>query len=504
MVVSPALDRLLSSPRGELLRPRLPHRSVGIIGPEGLSGPSDYRVYIGGEDLASGPNQRVIGFGVAAREADPYTPMQFLLIVVAFVVLLLPIAVFVMAAVRFGGEQRDRRLAALRLVGADAQMTKRIAAGEVLVASGLGLLCGLALFYSVRHEVERFTAFGIDAFGSDLRPSPALLALLVLGVPAAAVGVALMALRQVVRRARARRRRLWWRLVVPTAGVALIVSTGGKGGTAGSLERYEVVAGTALLLIGVTGLLPWLLEVAVRRFGGGAVSLQLVVRRLQVSSGTSARVVVGVTVAVAGAIALQMLFAAAQQQNTIVTGHDTRRADAIVTGFGAPPQVSQALARTPGVRAVARISAAMPKANPENSTAPTDPTADVPRVWAGVGDCASIAELAATSRCADGDVFRVRSPESQDRLPEPGDRLGFNITETKGVAWTVPTTTQDVPARVDPTNGYRHGLLITPGAAAAVLRTGTDASWQTTIYLQLDPAEPEAIEHVRDYSGFCG
>lgn len=62
-----------------------------------------------------------------------------LIIVMACVALLLPVAVFIGTAVRFGGEQRDRRLAALRLVGADQAMTRRIAAGESLCGALLGL-----------------------------------------------------------------------------------------------------------------------------------------------------------------------------------------------------------------------------------------------------------------------------------------------------------------------------------------------------------------------------
>lgn len=54
-------------------------------------------------------------------------PVIMLLVLVVFVVLLTPVAVFIATAVRFGGERRDRRLAALRLVGSDAAATRRIA-----------------------------------------------------------------------------------------------------------------------------------------------------------------------------------------------------------------------------------------------------------------------------------------------------------------------------------------------------------------------------------------
>ena len=72
--------------------------------------------------------------------------MLLLLVLVVFVVLLMPVAVFIAAAVRFGGERRDRRLAALRLVGSDSRMTRRIAAGEALAGSVLGLVLGTGFF----------------------------------------------------------------------------------------------------------------------------------------------------------------------------------------------------------------------------------------------------------------------------------------------------------------------------------------------------------------------
>ena len=49
-----------------------------------------------------------------------------LLGVVGTAVMLTPVLVFLSAAVRTGGEQRDRRLAALRLMGADHAATRRI------------------------------------------------------------------------------------------------------------------------------------------------------------------------------------------------------------------------------------------------------------------------------------------------------------------------------------------------------------------------------------------
>lgn len=53
MVVSPALDRLLKSDGGKLLRDRLPYRITGTIGQSGLLGPAELAYYASGDGLAS-------------------------------------------------------------------------------------------------------------------------------------------------------------------------------------------------------------------------------------------------------------------------------------------------------------------------------------------------------------------------------------------------------------------------------------------------------------------
>lgn len=78
--------------------------------------------------------------------------------------LLAPVAIFIATAVRFGGDRRDRRLAALRLVGADIRTTRRIAAGEALFGSVLGLLTGAVLFLVGRRFVGRVEVWGHSAF----------------------------------------------------------------------------------------------------------------------------------------------------------------------------------------------------------------------------------------------------------------------------------------------------------------------------------------------------
>lgn len=364
MLVSPALHKLLTSDKGALLRERLPYRITGTLGDAGLTGPNELAYYAGDGHLTldeTGVVRRITSFAhLPPREA--MDPVLRLLVVIIFVVLLMPVGVFIAAAVRFGSDSRDRRLAALRLVGTDSRMTRRIAAGEALAGSLLGVLFGAGFFLIGRAFVGDIDVAGINLFPADLDPSAGLAVLVVLAVPAAAVAVTLLALRGVVieplgvvRTSVPRRRRVWWRVLPPVAGLALLVPMLGKGRDSGRFNSTLVIGGSVLLLIGVTALLPWLIEAVVNRLGGGSTAWQLAVRRLQMTSGTAARLVNGIAVAVAGAIALQMLFAGIDGDYSKETGADTSRAQMVVQSDFTKTRMADALRSTHGVRKVLTV-----------------------------------------------------------------------------------------------------------------------------------------------------
>lgn len=67
MVVSPALEKLLKSDSGKLLRERLPYRITGTIADQGLIGPAELAYYAGGTGLenrqAGGTVERINYYG---------------------------------------------------------------------------------------------------------------------------------------------------------------------------------------------------------------------------------------------------------------------------------------------------------------------------------------------------------------------------------------------------------------------------------------------------------
>ncbi|MEW2378773.1 ABC transporter permease [Micromonospora sp. NPDC047812] len=486
VLVSPALRDLLGSADGALFAPRLGGATVtGVIADEGLAGPRELAYYLGSDTLAADDATRLDAFG-GGLPGEAFDPVLMVLVVVIFVVLLLPIAVFLGAAVRFGGERRDRRLAALRLVGADAAMVRRIAAGEAAAGALLGVAAGGVLFALGRQVVPLVTLMDLSVYAADVRPPLPLVAAVVLAVPALAVVVTLVSMRAVLveplgvtRRATPVRRRLGWRLLLPAAGLGLLLAGGAGIAPLGS-ER-QTAAGAVLLLVGVVTLLPWLTDLLVRRLRGGPVAWQLAVRRLQLDSAASARLVNGIAVAVAGTIGLQMLFAGVAGRFTFDTGQDTSRAQVQVQFTGRPdaPAALDRLSDVPGVTA-------------STATLTASITADDAYGTLRIGDCAALAEFARLDRCADGDVFLVRDSEGQPAGVGPGATVV--VAAADGVTWRVPSTAREAPVRSDP-SGYRQGgVLVTPGAVDAA-RLGP---LRAEAYLRLAADQPDAVEHVRN------
>nr|WSW67062.1 ABC transporter permease [Streptomyces sp. NBC_00995] len=505
IVVSPALEKLLDAPENALLKERLPYKVTGTISDEGLRSPGELWFYVGSDTLtAASGGHRIAGYGDPGP-ADPLPPMLVLLTLMVCVVLLAPVAIFIATAVRFGGDRRDRRLAALRLVGTDIRMTGRIAAGEALFGSVLGLLTGLALFLTGRQFIGHLEVWDYSAFPSDLAPDPRLCLLIGVAVPLTAVLVTLAAMRSVVieplgvvRDSRVRGRRLWWRLLLPVAGLAVFAVTG-KFDAYGPVNPYPIAIGAVLVLLGLALLLPWLVEAFVRRLRGGPVPWQLATRRLQMSSGAAARAVSGVTVAVAGAVALQMLFAAMNDDFTRVTGQDTSRAQfyahsEIVEGDAAVRTIKEFRATKGVTQVIGTVEA--------YATKPGTYTDDEiqPTTSFTVGDCATLRELARIPSCRDGDTF-VAHPEDKgqadwvDETARKGKVLEFDsYGRGRPLHWTLPADARTVHSRTDPSGEDHWGIMVTPGAIDARTLPGAE----TVSQIRVDESVPDVAEYVRN------
>ncbi|MGW1837171.1 FtsX-like permease family protein [Streptomyces sp. NPDC002067] len=500
MRVSPALKELLDEPDSTLLRQRLPYRITGTIGDTGLRGPAELTYVAGSAALRPPTGYRIDHFG-KSWTPRPLTPQATLLVIMTCVALLTPVTVFIGTSARFGNEQRDRRLAALRLLGSDIATTRRIAAGEALFGAALGLVGGAALFLAVRQTAGAITLWDINVFPADVRPGPLPAALIAVLVPAVSVLVTLFAQRGVtvdplgvVRRRAAPRRRLWWRLLPPAVGAALLIPMVRREVWNDTVANTaQLAGGSVLLLLGVTALLPWLVETLVGRLRGGPVPWQLAVRRLQLSGGAATRAVSGITVAVAGALAVHMLF----------TGMQSGFAEAYARSAALPrlgyttqadgwPQTERALATA---RATHGVTDARGVIEATLGTAPgSDRYTDL-----AVGSCAELRRVATLDSCRDGEVF-VTAPGHGTRPVRPGATLDLNPAfspEDHAVPrpWTVPADARTARL-LNPGRGpdaHHYAVLATP-STVDIHRLGLA---DMALRIGYDRAVPDAVERIR-------
>lgn len=493
MYVSPALRELLDSPEGELVKPRVDFEIVGTIGDEGLRGPGTLQFFAGSDELDPTFAEQVTEFGVSAYGGSLPTILM-MLILVAATIMLLPVVMFMAVAVRFGGERRDRRLAALRLVGADQAMTRRVAAGESLLGALVGLALGWLLFELGTMAlidaglVEFVTGGNLSFFSSDLQPDPVMGVLVVLAVPVVSVVATQLSMRRlmveplgVVRNAKPTRRRLWWRLLLTGAGVAALLGAIFEVFRPGSdFGEVILVFGVLTLLLGVAAILPWVVERVVGWLRGGSPGWQLATRRLQLGGGSAFRAVVGVAVAVAGAIALQMLFTAIQDNEVRDTGDDPNETRLSASSVHVDPEaVASRLADIDGVEVERRYGVMHGMVGDEDD------------ILVAIADCDQIATLAKVDDCSDGDVFGVGNPPvGKEAIFWSGD-----LVEEKEVAWRVPEPDATVELTGFSDDEYeRPGLIVTPAVVPEKLRD----SISHTITVTTDPAKPDAVEQVRN------
>lgn len=222
------------------------------------------------------------------------------------------------------------------------------------------------------------------------------------------------------------------------------------------------------------------------------------------SSGTAARAVSGITVAVAGAVALQMLFVAMNDDFNRMTGSDPGRAKLVVRADVGDGDLAERMIdefrTTEGVKnVIGTVSTYVVKPGRM-----TDPDAIRPTTELTVGTCANLRELARIGRCEDGDTFVVHTGDSEmndwvDESARPGKPIDLNADSwdkagRKHVPWTLPAASRTVTARPDPGGDLHDGIYATPGA----IDSSQLADATTTAMIQVDPDSRDAEEYIRN------
>lgn len=426
--VSPALAELIAQRPADELGDRF-GTIAGTVGETGLRAPNELLVVQGQsvEALQAAGSRAVTAFEI---DGEPPTVdwVVSLIVIVAVIGAVGPVAVFVASSTRLAAARRERRLVALRLCGATPAQVATLAAVDALLVTIPGALFGIALFLLLRPVVALFELGGLTWFTEAVAPSLAQAALVVAAVPVVGIASAVVALR---------------RMSISPLGVAHRVSAGPPSrlrivpvvlaiaGLVGSLALgVTVLRNLALIAIGVSvfGIIagivilgPFLTSLVGRTLAarGGPIRL-LAGRHLLDDPRASFTAVAGVVLAVfvASMFFGFVSFTSGMSRTGRVTLRPTTLYADVAPGSGTA--LNRAIAAMHGTSGLAGIITVR-EARLGDAADP-----DSPGVLAWVADCAAL--LAASdlpfASCGDADVHLVKEGLE---LPVRGRLVGYPI-----------------------------------------------------------------------------
>ena len=477
--LSPALAAAVrQDPTG--LGALVPGNPGGTIDSTALPNSDDWVYYVGQPAASLSDYDGASSWGEPAgylRSLFDANPVLMLILIVGSVIVIAPMVLFLMLASRIGGPARDRRSANLRLIGASRRQIRRYAASEALAGGLIGVGAALLAFFGFRQFVPGL--LGVSLTSADIRISVVNVVIIVVAVPIILLGIALFGNRHVVieplsvtRRA-SQRPRLWWRMAYCAAavGIALLV------GSPSHSNSLALASTVALLLLAVPVLLPLLVDRPARWVRSGKVTSRLTLGRLRQDSLTTARTASGISMVLAGAIAMVTLLSGS------IGGSSTEAGDNIQAGsvlVATPAEISAlpaTLRNIPGVNSVTAFE----------QFDLSDPAHPDAALVVRVADCATIRLWAAVTDCREGDAFAVDSPGA-------APTGGFMLTGNNGAqqSWTPPPSSPvaALPDASHQQDAMPSGYLLTVGAADGLPITGSLMIMRATVPAgSLEPAE---------------
>jgi hypothetical protein len=229
------------------------------------------------------------------------------ILLVGSVLLLVPVAAFIVMATRVAASQREQRLTAIRLVGATRAQAAAVAAAETGIAAAAGGVLGCIGYEVCRRIVAATVTFGgAHSFADDVVVAPWVLVLVLVAVPVLTMLTTVVALSHM----RSAPLATSWRMhrPPPSARTVVPVAVGVAGQLAGIPLRgvlgddvvdrlTPIFAATTILGLVVAG--PWLVMVAGRgiaRVSRRAPGL-IAARRIAADPGSTFRAISGVVLA---------------------------------------------------------------------------------------------------------------------------------------------------------------------------------------------------------------
>jgi hypothetical protein len=433
--VSPMLRSELR--RNHVLKAAFDANVIGLVQPEGLVSPEELFAWVGTDkaELPSG-GQPFNGFGVDWNP-EPDLPAEQATAVALMLIGLVgvPLLVYFTICARLSAEIRDRRLAALRLVGMTKSDTGRASSIESAAAGAGGALLGAIAFSVASPSIAAFGFGGLVWFPGDGRLSPLFLGSVCIAVVVGASVVGRVGAASAIRGALAFRRVGAPRKMSLLRIAPLLVGAGILVGLIGvnAFPRYRSLDGiaflrTGLVLAGVG--LPLGLPILVTGLASTVADrtrrlpVQLGARRLQIEPGGPVRVVAGIVTVVFVMGFATGILRVAQVSSASLSGVEFL---SVVAGDFKKRDRPQLL-NLDGVRA----SAAAVTSSAEIAAPGAPPRPENIPVTAIFADCRSFEVLAQepVPACVPGEAFRVKIRELGDsqRPLHPDERLAFPIS----------------------------------------------------------------------------
>ncbi|MFE7527705.1 FtsX-like permease family protein [Kitasatospora sp. NPDC057542] len=519
VALSPALRALYDKPGNQALRDRLPGRATETITADGLLQPDELLAYVGVASTPGAPTQQPAGYGpqahhvtgpavVAEAGAVADARKNTITLIVGVIAVLTPVLLFLASCARLSAATRDRRLAALRLLGVTPRQAQVVNAGESAVVATLGALAGLAIFEALLPFTSRWTVAGYGWYAADLQPPLWQIAALIVAVPILAVGVGAVAVRRITATTRAGRADAMpkalspWRLAPLAAGVAV------TGYAAASSPPDRGDPNTSMLLIMAAGLLLVFIGLAAgtpliaRSIGvllgrvTRSIAVLLGARRLEIEAAATTRVVSGLVLLVfAGAFGQSML--AAIQSRTDAESWVQVMAPGVYQGpaksADGTPLAAATFADIPGVRSVVPVRRLQTPMTPVTMTpaqgipgrasgAPAGTVQAPPRIHnAVVLTCAELSAVInkAPQSCEEGTAYWLTQSGQPAGLGNGAPlTLAPAASAASPVTVAAPTRTLTVPDRSAVSDGspVAADMLLppsTPGLSAETLPATT-------------------------------
>lgn len=470
VLVSPALQAALGSRYAAELTPRLQGSVIGTIGKDGLVGPDELFAISGAApgqirgDLAAGfpRGQGAASMYSTGQTADGVTSVTQgisdelrVALLVAAVGLIVPLLVLVATATRLSAASRERRAAALRLVGATARQVAGLGAIEGAAVGLVGAAAGALLFLTLRGPVAAVVPVQGGLYPEDVAPPTWSIVLTLIAVPILTTTAGLVAVRRAatspldVRRQSTPPTPSLRRLLPLAVGLLMLLGALANARAVLSGRWYGatlMVGGALLCLVGIAVAGPALARAAgivLARYGPGIAS-QLAGRRLIMDPAAASRTVTGmalVVVVVGWLLAFLPLLAATTPAGRGALASALRPAT-VVAGFGSDADSTEAIARLNDVKGAGPIVAVRQvQLLREGATPPAELDGDEPfdpsqfPLQAVVVDCTALSQVLREPLrgCGTQPAYRVVGPYAADRSPTAGT---YEVLDRNGIAST--------------------------------------------------------------------